>query len=143
MSDKIFLDTNLWVYFFSKNPLEKSEKVQKIIESHPENLLISTQVLGELYNVLTRKKLASKPEVEAIVLKLITSFIILDIDTAKVIQALEISSLYGYTYWDSLILATALLSNCTILYSEDMQHNQLIKNKVRIVNPFISTGYSC
>ena len=41
------------------------------------------------------------------------------------------------TYWDSLIVATALSSECSILYSEDMQHNQLIENKLRIINPFI------
>jgi predicted nucleic acid-binding protein len=42
-----------------------------------------------------------------------------------------------YTYWDSLILATALLANCTIGYSEDMQHNQLVESQLRIVNPFV------
>ncbi|MBW4578546.1 MAG: PIN domain-containing protein [Tildeniella nuda ZEHNDER 1965/U140] len=61
----------------------------------------------------------------------------LDIDTPKVTQALEIASRYGYTYWDSLIISTALASDCTILYSEEMQHNQPIENKLRIINPFL------
>jgi predicted nucleic acid-binding protein len=38
--------------------------------------------------------------------------------------------------WDSLIIATSLQRNCSILYSEDMQHNQVIEDKLRIVNPF-------
>jgi predicted nucleic acid-binding protein len=138
MSDRIFLDTNLWVYFFSKDPAEKSERVQTIVEAHTETLLISTQVLGELYNVLTRKKLSPKSVVEAIVLNLVANFTVLDINTPKVTQALEIASRYGYTYWDSLIVSTALLSECSILYSEDMQHTQLIDHKTRIINPFTS-----
>ncbi len=104
MSDRIFLDTNLWVYFFGKDPLEKSEQVAALVDAHTETLLVSTQVLGELYNVLTRKKLSSRAEIEAIVFRLIASFAVLDIDTPKVTQALEIASRYGHTYWDSLIL---------------------------------------
>ncbi len=130
------MDTNLWVYFFSKDPLEKSERIEELVDAHTETLLVSTQVLGELYNVLTRKKLSSKSEVEAIILRLIASFAVLDVDTPKVLQAIEINSRYRYTYWDSLIIATALSSDCTVLYSEDMQHNQLIENKLRIINPF-------
>lgn len=40
------------------------------------------------------------------------------------------------TIYDSLIIATALEASCTTLYSEDMQHGQLIENKLLIINPF-------
>jgi len=43
---------------------------------------------------------------------------------------------YKYQYYDSLIIATAIENGCSILYSEDMQHNQNIENKLVIVNPF-------
>jgi predicted nucleic acid-binding protein len=65
------------------------------------------------------------------------TFPILEIDTPKVLQALEINARYGYSYWDSLIIAAALQNNCSILYSEDMQHNHLIEDKLRIINPLI------
>lgn len=65
------------------------------------------------------------------------TFPIQAINTTEVIQALEINAKYNYSYWDSLIIATALLSKYSIIYSEDMQHNQLIENKVRIINPFV------
>ncbi|WP_144017662.1 PIN domain-containing protein [Planktothrix sp. PCC 11201] len=55
------------------------------------------------------------------------------------ITALDINSKYGYTYWDSLVLATALQHNCNILSSEDMQANQLIEQKTIIINPFLVT----
>lgn len=52
MSDKVFLDTNLWVYFFVKQPLEKAAKVKGIVEEQSYSLILSSQTLGELCNVL-------------------------------------------------------------------------------------------
>ena len=140
MSDKVFVDTNLWVYFFVKDPPEKGEKVAETINHQTTSLIVSTQVLGELYNVLIRKSTFSQSEAQAIVLGLVDTFSILEIDTPKVLQAMEINARYGYSYWDSLILATALHSDCSFLYSEDMHHNQLIENKLRIINPYESLG---
>ncbi|WP_416670574.1 PIN domain-containing protein [Egbenema bharatensis] len=137
MSDKVFFDTNIWIYFYSKMPVEKFQKIQELLVD-PERLVeVSTQVLGELFHVLTRKKITSTSEANTIILELVNASQILEIDTPKVFQAIEIHSRYGYTYWDSLIIATALSSDCTTLYSEDMQHNQLLENKLRIINPFI------
>jgi predicted nucleic acid-binding protein len=136
MSAKVFLDTNLWVYFYTKDPLEKTEIVSNLITENRHSLILSTQILGELYNVLTRKKLFTKPQTASIIKTLVNTFPIHDIDSLKVLKAIEISDRYGYTYWDSLILSTALLSYCTILYSEDMQHSQQIEGAISILNPF-------
>jgi len=136
MSGRIFLDTNLWVYAYSRNPVEKAQTIEALVDNPSEEVQISTQVLGELFNVLTRKKLTPQANAVVIVTELINDFTVLEIDTPKVLQAIEINSRYRYTYWDSLIIATALSSDCTIFYSEDMQHNQLIENKLRILNPF-------
>jgi predicted nucleic acid-binding protein len=136
MTDKVLLDTNLWVYFYSKDPLEKYQRVEEILRTHPRSIQISTQVLGELFHVLTRKKFTSETDAVNIVSSLINSFPILPIEPANVMQAMEVKQKYGYSYWDSLVLATALLHNCSILYSEDMHHDQLINATLRIVNPF-------
>ena len=42
---------------------------------------------------------------------------------------------YNGSFWDSLIVASALDNKCTVLYSEDMQHGLLIDNKLKVVNP--------
>jgi predicted nucleic acid-binding protein len=94
--------------------------------------------LGELFHVLSRKKLVEQDEVKEIILEIVSNFSINEIDTIKVLQALEINSKYGYSYWDSLIIATALLTDCITIYSEDMHHEQLIEKKTRIINPFLS-----
>jgi predicted nucleic acid-binding protein len=44
---------------------------------------------------------------------------------------------YDFQFFDAIIIASALLSNCDILFSEDLQHKQLIENKLTIINPFI------
>jgi predicted nucleic acid-binding protein len=52
------------------------------------------------------------------------------------LQAVDILDRYKYSFYDSLIIATALENKCMILYSEDLQHNQGIGKKMKIVNPF-------
>lgn len=137
MSDKILLDTNLWVYLYAKQPEAKYLKIREIISDNLQNIIVSTQILGELYNVMIKKNITTKQEAKEIILEIVTNFAVIEIDTFKVLQALEINSKYGYSYWDSLIIATALLAECPIIYSEDMHHNQLIENKTRIVNPYL------
>jgi predicted nucleic acid-binding protein len=137
MSDNVFLDTNLWVYFFSKDPIDKMERVAEIINARLPSLIISTQVLGELYNVITRKRIFSNAEAQSIISGLANPTVVTDIDTSNVLQAMEVNIRYGYSYWDSLIIATALQNDFSILYSEDMQHDQLVEDRLRIINPLM------
>jgi len=61
----------------------------------------------------------------------------LHIITHKTVRtAFDIAEKYGYSYYDSQVIACALETGCTVLYSEDLQHNQIIENTLRIVNPF-------
>ena len=55
-------------------------------------------------------------------------------------NALDIQIKYKYSYWDSLILSSAINNECSILYSEDLQHNQIIKESLKIINPFNKKG---
>jgi predicted nucleic acid-binding protein len=138
MSDKVLLDTNLWVYLYSKNPADKYEKVNTLLSSQIESLIMSTQILGELYNVLLKKKFRTQAQAQEIISQLIAGFDITEIPATQVIEAIKINVRYGYSYWDSLLVSTALLNNCSILYSEDMQHDQLIEGKLKIINPLVS-----
>jgi predicted nucleic acid-binding protein len=53
-----------------------------------------------------------------------------------VIHAAEIAGSTLFSIYDSLIISTALQNQCTILYTEDLQHNQIVDGKLKIVNPF-------
>ena len=50
-------------------------------------------------------------------------------------RALEIMDLWRYSFYDSLIIASAVQADCALLYTEDMQHGQKIMN-LTINNPF-------
>jgi predicted nucleic acid-binding protein len=66
------------------------------------------------------------------------------IDSANVVSlslptiesCLRLKEKYCYSWWDSLILASALESDCVTVYSEDMQDGQLIEDRLTIKNPF-------
>lgn len=134
MTDKVFVDTDLWVYFYSESP--KGLQIRELIDRHFEDLVISTQILGEFFHVLSRKKIQTKEKAREILLQLANTFEVQEIGLGEVLRALEIHFQYGYSYWDSQILSSALKAGCSILYSEDLQHNQSIEG-LRITNPFI------
>jgi predicted nucleic acid-binding protein len=57
---------------------------------------------------------------------------------ATIQRALDIASRYGFSWFDSLIVATALDAGCDTLYTEDLQHGQMIEGKLTVTNPFIN-----
>lgn len=126
----------MWVYFYTKEPQSKYETLDKLIHANIQLILLSLQVLGELFNVLTKKKLFTKSDTQRIVQSAMRTFPVVGTDESDVTKAIDVSIQYHYFYWDSLIIATAVQNNCKTLYSEDMQHSQLIESKTLIVNPF-------
>ncbi len=136
MTANFLIDTNLWVYLYATATPEKHGPIQEFVANHFSEIVISTQILGELYHVLTRKKLKSEPEAKVVILEMVATFPVLEIDTLKVLQALDITTRYGYSYWDSLVIATALVGHCQAVYTEDMQHGQLIEDQLQIINPY-------
>ncbi|NIM12340.1 MAG: PIN domain-containing protein [Candidatus Aminicenantes bacterium] len=136
MPDRIFIDSNIFIYAKVQESGEsKHEIAQKFLESVSGEIIISTQVLSEFYYVLNRYKIddsiiqdSINEILEDVTLRTIT------LDTIK--SCWKIKTRYRYSYYDSLIIASALENNCSLLYSEDMQHEQLIHDELRIMNPF-------
>lgn len=134
MKGKIFLDSNLWVYLYSDR--DKGNIVRNIIEDYFIDIVLSAQVLGEFFNVLTRKIMRTKKEAREIISDLAMNFEVIEIDKSLVLEAMEISIRYKYSYWDSLIVAAALGTGCSMLYTEDLHDGQIINGRLKIVNPF-------
>ena len=59
------------------------------------------------------------------------------VDYSDIVSAIKIREKYSLSYYDSLMVQTAINSDCSILYSEDLSHNQLFENKLKVINPFI------
>lgn len=134
MRKPCFIDSNILIYSIS-NEFGKSQIARNVLLDN--NIIISTQVLNEFCNVILRKKLMTPKQVGLAISAFVNDFTIIDIDSDLIIDALTIKNRHQYSYWDSLIIATALKSNVDILYSEDMHHNHVIDNKLTIINPFL------
>jgi len=133
LAERIFLDSNVLIYAYFKQD-EKKQRISKQLIS--QNTVISTQVLQELTNTLHRKMGVDYSIVRLILQECLKNC---DLNTNTfdtVFRALDIAEKYGFSFYDSLIVAAALESKCTTLYSEDMQHDQHIEN-LTIKNPFV------
>ncbi len=134
MRDKIFIDTNILIYYICSSD-KKTEKVKQHLKNIT-NIYISIQVLNELANVTTRKLNFTENEAKLIITEISNKFNLIPLTSNIILNALDIKKRYKFNYYDCLILSTAELNNCNIVLSEDMHHNQIINNKVKIINPF-------
>jgi predicted nucleic acid-binding protein len=134
MSDRVFLDSNIIVYSYSNTEIDKQEAARKILSE--SNSFISTQVLQELCNIITRKFKFSYQQA-SVAVKESRQNNNLHINTeSTILQACQIAEKYGFSFYDSMIVSAAIESNCTTLYSEDLQDGQIIEEKVTVKNPF-------
>lgn len=129
---KIFFDTNTLLYLLSSD----SKKADWVSSNLQQSNVISVQVLNEFTSASLRKIKISHAELDEF-LDLFTSiFSVIKLDMETFNTGLMISRQYGYQHYDSMIIAAALEAGCERLYSEDMQHRQIINKKLQIVNPF-------
>lgn len=132
MPAKPFFDTNVVVYAFSLGD-PRSERAHALMESGG---VISVQVLNELVNVWHRKQGRGWSEVQeglGVVRTLLGSPAALTVEDHE--SAIGIARDYGFSIYDSMIVAAALRAGCTTLYTEDLQHEQTI-GRLTIRNPF-------
>jgi len=134
MPDRIFIDTNILIYLYSTE-YDKQQIVLSLFES--ENAFcISTHVVMEFCNVLLKKLKYTRADVEIALEDFKEHFEIVEVNMSTIEKALDIQERYQFSFFDSLVIATALQANCRSLYSEDMQHGQRIENTLRLWNPF-------
>ena len=134
MPDKVFIDTNVLIYGYSEDePNKRQQAIDCVLSAEA---WISTQVLNETINVLKRKFSLSYSQIREAVQEISKGFPIVLVSVNTIEMALNLAERYQYSYFDSLILASALEAGCQILYSEDLQDGQRIENQLTIVNPF-------
>ena len=136
----VFIDTNILIYSFDRlDEVKHQIAVDLLTELVEKNeIIVSTQVINEFIVVMTSKVTypLSLETVELHINKFSQVFNIRPIQMTDCIKALSILKRYGFNYWDSLIVAAALKSGCSTLYTEDMQDGQIIEKKLKIANPF-------
>jgi len=140
MKYSIFIDSNIWIYAFldSEKDHEKQRKILTLLEEIPADstVISSVQVVNEFHWILFRKYGIDEATIKAKVTKGLAVFAsVVPLDFRVYQDAFRIRDKYNISFWDSLIVASALDNKCTLLYSEDMQHGLMIDNKLKVVNP--------
>ena len=142
MSAKVFVDTNVIIYLYSSDEPEKQFVAQELILTH--SIWISTQVVSEFSNVLRKRFNQDYRFIREAVAELTESSQVAIITLDMIYNAFMLAERYQYSYYDSLILAAALKTGCSKLYTENLQDGQVIDSTLTIQNPFrsISQGTS-
>lgn len=127
-----FFDTSVLLYLLSSDT-EKADRVEALLA---ESGVISVQVLNEFTAVASRKLSMPLADIRE-VLETIRSICRTEPLTVEDHdRAGEIMERYKFSFYDSVIVASALHARCKILYSEDLQHGQVIEKQLRVTNPF-------
>ena len=139
MNDRYFLDTNLFVYAFDRDNLDKQARANELIKIALAGRAgcISFQVIQEFINVATRKfeTPLSMPDCEKYLHAVLAPLCEVFPSIEFYVQSLEIVERWQFSYYDALIVTAALQAKCRVLYSEDLHHGQKIQD-LTIQNPF-------
>lgn len=134
MSDKVFLDSNIVVYSYSNSEPIKKQIARKLISEN--ETVISTQVLQELSNIVTKKFKLTYSEASVLIKECIQNNKVYTNNPDTILLACQIAEKYKFSFYDSLIISSALENGCSILYSEDLHDRQIIEDRLEVVNPF-------
>jgi predicted nucleic acid-binding protein len=99
-------------------------------------LIVSTQVINEVCSVLLRKAAFTEAQIKQTVQDFYDSCFVVELNAEILLNASNLRIRYGFSFWDGLIVASALSANAEILYSEDMQDGLVVDQRLTIVNPF-------
>jgi len=127
-----FFDTSVLLYLLSSDT-DKADRIETLLAARGT---VSVQVLNEFAVVALRKLKMPLGEVREILdtIRAVCAVEPLTVETHD--RGLAVCERYRFSLYDSMLVAAALISGATILYSEDLQHGQVIDNQLRVTNPF-------
>ena len=129
-----FFDTGVLFYLLS-NDARKADRVEALLAHRG---IISVQVLTEFTVVALRKMGLPLLEIREILDTVRAVCTVEPLTATTYDRGMEICERYKFSFYDSVIVAAALIAGAKVLYSEDLQHGQVIDRQLRIVNPFLA-----
>ncbi|TDI42425.1 MAG: PIN domain-containing protein [Acidobacteria bacterium] len=143
MRDRFFLDTNIFVYTFDSREPKKQAKAQDLVADALTRGrgVISHQVVQEFLHVATQKFTNPLSESDALLyLDRVLGPLCEVLPTLDLYRStIGLAARWKYSFYDSLIVAAALKSECAILYTEDLKHGQEVEG-VTLMNPFLKSA---
>ena len=140
MSDRFFLDTNIFVYSFDQSAAVKARKAAQLIREAVSTRkgIVSYQVVQEFFNVALRR--FSQPmrhaDAEQYLATVFRPLLGVHSSPALYAEALRLQAQSGLSWHDSLIVSAAVQARCDFLFTEDLQHGQRF-GSLRVENPFL------
>jgi predicted nucleic acid-binding protein len=140
MSDRFFLDTNIFVYSFDQSAVVKAQIAAQLIRKAltTQKGIISYQVVQEFFNVALKR--FSRPmrlaDAEQYLGTVFRPLLGVHSSQALYAEALRLQGQSGLSWYDSLIVSAAIQTQCDLLFSEDLQHGQRF-GSLRVANPFL------
>jgi predicted nucleic acid-binding protein len=118
----VALDTNILVYTEGLNGQAMQARGRAIIDRlAPESTLLPVQVLGELFNVLTRKAGQSRRKAREAVLSWGDTYPLIETSSSVQLVAMDLAGAHDLGPWDAVVLSAAADAGCRLLLSEDLQ----------------------
>lgn len=127
-----FIDTNVLLYLLSGDA-GKADRAEEIIKTGGA---ISVQVLNEFASVASRKLKMTIAEIREALETVREVCTVHPLTEESHVLGLRIAEQYRLSVYDAMIASVALLSDCSVLWSEDMQHGLVIDQKLVVQNPF-------
>ena len=136
-NERCFIDTNVWLYALieSKENERKSKTAKELLET--PDVFISVQVINEVCVNLIKKAGFGETQISALIESFYEDYPVVEVDLTILLMASKLRQHYAFSFWDSLIVASALAAESGILYSEDIQDGLLVEGKLKIINPFV------
>lgn len=140
MSDRFFLDTNIFVYSFDRSAVVKAQKANELIRTAltTQKGVISFQVVQEFFNVALRRFTQPMQAADAAQYLGTVFRPLLGVHSSLALytEALHLQVQCKLSWYDSLIVTAAIQAQCDVLFSEDLQHGQRFGN-LEVMNPFL------
>ena len=148
MKDKHFFDTNIFIYSLLEAENErdkaKNEIALSLVEQEDIEIIISNQVLNEVSNILLKKSDFTKNQIVETLQWMLDTLTLVNFTPNITLNAVDIVERYQFSFYDSLIISSALAADCDYLITEDLQDNQIITystRQLKVINPF-TIGHS-
>lgn len=130
-----FVDSNIWLYALLDMQEEQKRRAAAQIIAQA-SIVISTQVINEVCRNLLKAGSFTEAEITEYIESAYNRYRVIELTKDVLLQASALRGRYAFSFWDSMIMASALAANVPIVYSEDMQDQLLVENRLRIINPF-------
>ncbi|MEX2568571.1 MAG: PIN domain-containing protein [Cyclobacteriaceae bacterium] len=134
MTGKIAVDTNVMLYGIDLDAPDKLEIAVRLLDLAP---VICSQNVSEFINVLLKRWKYPKEKIGMIITEVLNTCKLFPNTYSTYLNAVDLANKYQFQIFDAIIVAAALEAGCETLYSEDLQHKQVVEGKLTIINPFV------